>query len=81
MKREGFGRFRGETAGHYAERLGREFPEGAPLAEMTRLFEKAHYGLAESTADEEESMRILVAEELSRQSLRLQTSAESLDDI
>lgn len=81
LKNEGFGRQRGETARRFAERLVREHPEAAPPTSMTGLFEKAHYGQTEPSADDEETMRILVAEELSRQSLRMQTSAESLDDI
>ena len=81
MKNEGLGRRRGETASRFAERLGREHPGAAPPASMTGLFEKAHYSQTEPSADDEETMRILVAEELSRQSLRMQTTAESLDDI
>ncbi|HOE97489.1 MAG TPA: DUF4129 domain-containing protein [Candidatus Sumerlaeota bacterium] len=72
MGREVEGRRAGESAAEFAARLARENSAAAPPAELTALLERAHYGETEPAPADAETMRRLVQEELSRQSLRRQ---------
>lgn len=78
LEREGLARHPGETAEAYIERLSYEAPHAVPDAAMTDLLDRAHYSGRPIEHSDVERMRVLVQDELSRQSLRLQQPPESI---
>lgn len=79
MGREAMERRDGETAREFSERLSSDIPATDPNPEMTRLLEQAHYSPDEPGSDEIERMRLMVQNELSRQSLRRQAPTEPIE--